>query len=126
MLPQKNRLLKDRDFKRIYKNAPKIKGAFLSIRYVANKDIPRPRRGKNNSRFGIIVSNKTISKAVERNLIKRRLRQALREHLDKIKSGYDVIIKLERVPPVIRLGKFKEENLSLEIESLLKRSRLAR
>lgn len=127
MLSRKHRLSKDQDFKRVYKKAPKIKGVFLSIRSFSNQ--------KDLTRFGLVVPNKILSKAVKRNLIKRRLREVLREYLDKVKPGFDVIIKLERVPPVIKLErapqgikfeKLKERNLSLEIESLLKRSRLIR
>jgi len=116
MLPKKNRLTKDRDFKRVYKNVSKTKGTFLSIRYNANN--------RNNSRFGIIVSNKAISRAVKRNLVKRRLRQALRGYLDKIKSGYDVILKLERMPHGAILKNLKADDFSLELDKLFERSNL--
>jgi ribonuclease P protein component len=51
---------------------------------------------KNNdlefSRFGIIVSKKISNKAVVRNQIKRRLREAINNREEKIKKGMDIII----------------------------------
>ena len=122
MLAKKYRLAKDKDFKRMYKRAPKIKGAFLSIRYTTNQ--------KSQTRFGVVVSNKTEARAVKRNVIKRKLRQALGGYLDRVKQGHDVIIKLERVPPVIKLEReprgasLREEEISTELERLFKRGRL--
>ncbi|MCZ2846136.1 MAG: ribonuclease P protein component [Candidatus Bathyarchaeota archaeon] len=110
MLSKKYRLLKDRDFKKIYKSAPKIRGDFLSIRYLANK--------RDQSRFGLVVSNQTITKATKRNLVKRRLREALGGYLDRIKSGYDVILKFERVPRGTKLEELKEKDFSFELERL--------
>ncbi len=42
-------------------------------------------------RFGFVVSLKVSKKAVIRNKVKRRLREAIRYNLDKIKNGYDVV-----------------------------------
>lgn len=108
MLPKKNRLSKDRDFRKVYKNAPKIKGAFLSLRYLANQ--------KDLNRFGVVVSNKIAPKATKRNSAKRKLRHALSGYLGQIKPGYDVILKIETLPD--------KADFVLEIDSLLKRSRL--
>ena len=56
----------------------------------------------NDSRFGFIVSNKISKKAVERNKIKRRLRDIVRRSLSETKSGYDIII--EAKPGIEKLG----------------------
>lgn len=83
MLPQKNRLIQDKDFNYIHK-----KGKFIGERFLAIKFL------KNNfkvSRFGFLVGTKISKKAVTRNLVKRRLRESVRLKLDNIKTGYDVI-----------------------------------
>ncbi len=116
MLSKKYRLSKDRDFKKVYKNAPKIKGGFLSIRYVSNKE--------EQSRFGFVVSNRAVAKASKRNLVKRQLREALRGYLDRIKPGYDVILKLEGVPRGAKIEKLKRKDFSLELEKLFGRTNL--
>lgn len=116
MFPKGHRLSKDRDFKKVYKNAPKIKGEFLSIRYIPNKE--------KQSRFGIVVSNRAVSKASKRNLIKRKLREALRGYLDRIKPAHDVILKLERMPCGEKLEELKNEDFSFELDKLFKRTNL--
>ena len=45
-----------------------------------------------HSRFGVVVGLKVHKKAVRRNLIKRRIREILRKHLEEIAPGKDVMI----------------------------------
>ncbi len=45
-----------------------------------------------NSRFGIVISKKVSKKAVVRNRIKRRIKGALRELIDRIRPGRLVTI----------------------------------
>lgn len=47
------------------------------------------------SRFGFSVSNR-IGNAVERNRIKRRLREAIRLRMDTIESGWDIVFIARR------------------------------
>ena len=48
--------------------------------------------GLPHSRFGVVVGLKVHKKAVRRNLIKRRLREIIRKHLDEVLPGRDVMI----------------------------------
>ncbi len=111
MLAEKNRLKKEKDFQDFKKIKESFKGDFLILK-----------KKKNNfplKRFGFVVSKKVSPKAVVRNKIKRILREAVREKIEAIKEGYDIVFFAK--------GKSKEELFSSfkkEIGSLLKKADL--
>lgn len=85
MLPAPNRLKKEQNFKRVFKEGDGFKKSFLFLKLL-NRDDQR------ESRFGFVVSTKVSKKAVTRNKIKRRLREIVRDKISEVKSGRDVII----------------------------------
>lgn len=103
MLPQKNRLCKKKDFDRVFKKGKGIFGKTLGIKAYKNKEFSYPR-------FGVIVSNKISKKAVERNLIKRRIRSILVQKYKEDPVCDVVIITL----PSIKNQKFSEINKELD------------
>lgn len=86
------------------------KSALLSVKSVKN-NLPQ-------SRFGFVVSTKVSKKAVERNRIKRRLRDITRKSPD-IKIGFDVIII---VSPLANRAKY--QIIKEDLMSLLKKLKL--
>ncbi len=84
MLKKIHRLTKDKDFDNVFKNGRSGYDKILGIKAIVSQQA--------NSRFGIVVSAKISKKAVERNKIKRQIREIIRARLDKIKSGYDIMI----------------------------------
>jgi len=84
MIPKQNRLLKDKDFGRVFKKGHSVAEDFLVIRFTPNE--------KEYSRFGFIVSLKVSKKAVVRNRVKRWLRDIVHRCLPEIKKGLDVVI----------------------------------
>jgi len=87
MLPRSNRLKKNKDFERVFKEGRLFGEDFLILKTVPN--------GLKNSRFGFIVSLKVSKKAVLRNKIKRWLKAAIFSHLkngDKRQKPADIII----------------------------------
>lgn len=84
-LKRQNRLLV-KDFKVLQsqKGGFWAKGVLLSIKSVKNNLL--------QSRFGFVVSTKVSKKAVERNRIKRRLRDIIRKNIDNIKAGFDIVV----------------------------------
>ena len=84
MLEKKNRITKKKDFDSIFKTGKGFKQGLLYLKTKKNN--------LDSSRFGFIVSKKFSKKAVERNKIKRRLREIIRKELPKIKKPIDVII----------------------------------
>jgi len=84
MFPKKNRLRKNNDFQSVFKQGKIISNELFFLKFK-----------KNNlgfTRFGFIIGTKITNKATQRNKIKRRLREAAKKSLEKIKSNVDIII----------------------------------
>ena len=84
MLPVAYRLRKKTDFNHVYQQGKIIHSSFFRIS-VAKNTLPR-------SRFGIIVLNKYMKKAVERNKKKRQIRAILSALYNTIVPGYDIVL----------------------------------
>jgi len=84
MLKKINILRKDKDFNNVFQGGKASYDKIIGIKIIANQ--------LKNSRFGILVGNKVSKKAVERNKIKRQIREIIRLQLDKIKPGFDVLV----------------------------------
>ena len=107
MLPKENRLKKKKEFETVFKNGKTLRGKNIIARYFKSED------GK--TKIGFIVSKKVSKKAVERNKVKRRLRESLRENKEKIDKGVSIII--------IALASSKEvpySEINNDIKSVLK------
>lgn len=89
----------------------KIYSKFLGLRYKENQmECPR---------FAFLVSSKISKKAVDRNLLKRRLRSMVEKIVPKIQISYDVIVLT--MPGTQKLN-FSE--LKQEFHGLLKKIRI--
>lgn len=84
MLPKAYRLRKDNDFRRAYKKGNIVVTPFFRVHFFFHNT--------GMTRMGIVISNKTIKKATERNRKKRQLRAILRDLAPIMKSGYDVVV----------------------------------
>lgn len=83
MLPRINRLR--RDFERVYKGKDRVSCEYFLMFFSSN--------GTDHSRFGFVVKKK-VGKAYFRNKLKRRFRFVVREVIEDIKVGYDIIFVL--------------------------------
>ena len=105
MLSKKYRLSK-KEFNIAFKKRGQFfRKDFLKLKVVENN--------LNFARFGISCGIRISKKAVVRNLIKRRLSEALRTNLEKFQFGYDIIVMPE---PVVLEKSYQEiEDLLLRI-----------
>ncbi|MGH2448118.1 MAG: ribonuclease P protein component [Chloroflexota bacterium] len=83
MLPKQYRLRKAADFARVRRFGRSSGHPLLSV-YLLAKRPP-------DIRIGFTVSKK-VGKAVTRNLVKRRLSEAIRPHLGDLRPGCDLVI----------------------------------
>ncbi len=84
MLAKINRLKKDKDFEKVFKQGQGFKQGLLYLKIRKNN--------LKTSRFGFVISKKFSKKAVIRNKTKRRLSEIIKTKLPEIKKGIDVVI----------------------------------
>jgi ribonuclease P protein component len=83
MLPKDRRLRHERDFARLSVKGRPVYGPFCILRGWKS--------GSNPSKIGFVASGKMFKKAVLRNRVRRRLREAFRPFLNEVPPGYDII-----------------------------------
>lgn len=84
MFKKENRLTKQKDFDNVFNKGKSVFDRVLGLKVTKN-DL-------NINRFGVIVSNKISKKAVERNKIKRRIREVLKKENPALKKGHDIVV----------------------------------
>ena len=76
-------LKKDSDFRKVYKHGKSFANRYLVMYILKNKS--------ETSRIGISVS-KEVGKAIIRNKVRRRIKEAYRLNIDEnVKYGYDIV-----------------------------------
>jgi ribonuclease P protein component len=92
-LPKPYRLRRRQDFQRVYQKGQRRTGQYLSVMVLAGGDLVKTEPSTPPlTRFGISISKKISKKSVVRNLIKRRIKGALREMISQIAPGKLVVI----------------------------------
>jgi ribonuclease P protein component len=110
MLPRAHRLRSNQGFKQVYARGRSYTHPMLVL-YV------RPTRGV-ESRIGFSIGKK-LGGAVQRNRIKRRLREVCRARLDRLPSGFDAVFVGRSA---LKTAAFSE--IRVAVDALLKRARL--
>ena len=103
---QKNRLLKASQFSRVFDQATKSSSEFFTILSRENQ-VKHPR-------LGIVVAKRRAKRAVDRNILKRIIRESFRLNKNTLPAK-DFIVILKRPIKII-----KRTNLRLQLETLWK------
>ncbi len=98
---EKKRFVKAQDFKKIYSLGKLVKGSGLILISLEKVE--------GESRVGFVI-RKSFGQAVERNRIRRQLKEAFRLHWGKLRNHLDIIVIVEE--------KFKPRNFK-ELETRL-------
>ncbi len=95
-----NRLSRSRDFDAVYRQGRSVSSRFLVLYWFPQEEPAAPR-------FGFSVP-KAVGGAVERNRIKRQLRDVWRERLERVPEGHDyVLIVRSGLPEAVAANGFE-------------------
>jgi ribonuclease P protein component len=107
MLARQFRITKKEDFEAVYRRGRSFSLGMITM---AARD-----NGSDLTRFGIVVSTKFSKYAVERNRIKRQIREIVRKNGKHIKSGYDIVFGARKVNSATNHTSREIENVVTEI-----------
>jgi len=115
------RLCKHADYQRAYTASRKKQSAsmswFIAPQTADCRDVAGPRIG--------LTAGKVLGKAHERNRIKRRMREALRRHLDLLPLGVDLIFHPRRTVQTMEFAKLEAEVVRILQQARVEAARMA-
>lgn len=90
MLPKENRLTSRYEFNKVKylseKSSNRYSGKFFNLVFASPHNYQGP------SKFGIVISKKSVASAVLRNTLKRKYREIIRSKLSDLNAGIWVVI----------------------------------
>ena len=89
MLPPGNRLRGARDFRSTVRRGVRVGGALVVVHLIPGTDGP-----DSPARVGFVVG-RSVGGAVVRNAVRRRLRHLLRDRLERLPAGSQVVIRAQ-------------------------------
>jgi len=111
-----NRLSRSRDFDAVYRHGRSVSSRFLVLYWFPQEEPTAPR-------FGFSVP-RSVGDAVERNRIKRQLREVWRARLESIPAGHDyVLIVRPGLPEAVAANGF--DWLSARVDEVLALTKVA-
>jgi ribonuclease P protein component len=106
--PKSARILRSKDFRRVYDNGAKFSGPLFSAFCLRSKT-------EGGVHIGFTCP-RALGGAVVRNRIKRRVREAVRERLERVGAGWEIVIN-----PRSRAMKAPFAQIEAEVERLFQR-----
>ena len=110
-LPRKEILRRRSDVERVMRTGIKVAGPSLYLRYARNPD---PRTTERRVAF---LLPRQIRRAVDRNRVKRQMREVYRLHKERFPAGYDVLLLLP--PSAATLGFERLDELTRDLAARL-------
>ncbi len=117
------RLRKHADYQRAYAAARKRQSASMSW-FLAAQTMQSPAPPPAGPRIGLTVP-KALGKAHDRNRIKRRMREALRRHVDLLPQGFDLILHPRRSVLTLQFAQLEAEAVRVLEQARREAARLA-
>ena len=105
MLPQANRLRKQKDFDAVFQRGRAAGNEFFNLKFHPNQQVV--------SRFGLVVSGQVSKRAVRRNRLRRQIIEILRAVWPNIKPGLDIVIVVKPATLKINAPELKQSLLRL-------------
>lgn len=87
---KKERLIKTKDFRRVYASIRSFKKDFVILKISPN--------ASSENRIGFSISARSVKKAYRRNRIKRCLKEAYRKNKAALKKGFDMVLVVRKDP----------------------------
>lgn len=87
---KKERLIKTKDFREVYRLGRSFKKEFVLLKISPNT-LPV-------NRIGFSISSRSIKKAYRRNRIRRLFQEAYRKNKRAVKKGFDMVLVIRREP----------------------------
>jgi ribonuclease P protein component len=100
MVRRRSRLSRSQDFDRVYRSGRSVANRYLVLYYFPRPEAAALRGSVGVNRVGFSVS-KRLGPAVDRNRLKRVLREAYRLNEGRVKSGMDLVLIAR--PPFVEL-----------------------
>lgn len=85
---KQERLIKTKDFRKVYKDGRSYKADFIILRLLPN--------AASTNRIGFSISAKSIKRAFRRNRMKRLFREAYRKNKKILKKGFDIVFVVRK------------------------------
>lgn len=96
MLPQRHRLRDRAVFQKLYRSGKRYRGLRLTL--ICLPRVMPTRNGELPGRWAFAISKKVSRRAVDRNRIRRRLRECVRQMLPDLHSGWDTLAIVRPTP----------------------------
>ena len=110
MLLHKNRLIKKEDFAQVYRGGKFFSCGDISVKVRQN--------GLDQTRVGVAVGLKFSKKAVERNRIKRQIREIFRKKIDGLEKGWDIVVMAKNSPGSVLTSEVIEKSADVILEKI--------
>lgn len=117
-LPKEKRVVRSAEFRSTYQNGTRISSRFFVAFCGRTAECDTP------SRFGFTCP-RALGKAVDRNRIKRRMREALRRHVGRLPQGFDLILHPRRVVLTIEFARLEAEIVRILDQAMAECQRLS-